>query len=63
MQSELCKASEPQEIVSLVRASQNVWRIAGREKRKTESKAEELHSVERVQRICEVLCSRPASGL
>jgi len=59
VQSELCKASEQQEIVSCdgesergayrrQRRADDVGHIAGRGERTTESKAEELHSVEPV---------------
>ena len=45
---------------------QSVWRIAERGEWMTESKgdsSEELQSVEWGKRICEVLRSRPVSGL
>jgi hypothetical protein len=47
----LYKASEPQEMESLVTV-QSEGELA-----------EELHAVERVKRICEVQCSRPVSVL
>lgn len=61
MQSALYKASEPQEIDNLVMAIQNVWRTAERGEWRAESEgdlADELHSVEWVQPICTVPCSR-----
>jgi hypothetical protein len=64
VQSPLYKASEPQEMDSLVTAIQSVWRIAERGAWTAESEgylADKLHSVEQVQRICAVLCSRLVS--
>jgi len=63
VQSVLYKASKPQEIVSLVTVIQNVGCIAERGEWMTESKAEEMHSVQQVKKICEVLCLRPMLGL
>jgi len=60
VQSGLYKASEPQEIVSLVRVIQSVGHTG---EWMTDSKPEEMHSVEQAKRICEVLCLRPISGL
>ena len=63
MQSVLYKASKLQEIVSLVTVIQSVGCIAERGEWMMESKGEEMHSVQQVKQICEVLCSRPMSGL
>jgi hypothetical protein len=66
VQSALYKASEPQEIDNLVMAIQSVWRTAERGEWTAESEgdlADELHSVEWVQPICTVPCSRLVSVL
>ena len=45
---------------------QSVWLVAERGDYtvvRDGGSAEELHSVERGKRICEILCSRPVSGL
>jgi hypothetical protein len=55
-----------QELGSLVTANQRVWHTAERGEWTTDTKensVEEMYIRERVKLICEVLCSRPGSGL